>query len=76
MVLRYQNDQKKDKANARKTVSENIEVGQNHINTARFMIMRQGIIDSGIDRKNIFLTTKIQTYNETFQTHLFDLLLI
>lgn len=38
------------------------------------MIMRQGIIDSGIDRKNIFLTTKIQTYDETFQTHLFDLI--
>lgn len=39
--------------NDRKTVSETIEVGYYHINTARLMIMRQGIIDSGIDRKNI-----------------------
>lgn len=60
---------------ARKAVKEAIEVGYRHIDTARLYDnekgVGQGIIDSGIDRKELFLTTKItdqvKSYDETIQ---------
>ena len=49
----------------RRVVREALESGYRHIDTAAMYEneseVGQGIIDSGIDRKDLFLTTKINT---------------
>ena len=61
-----------ESANAtRDAVRDAIEIGYRHIDTAKFYgnekDVYQGILDSGVDRKEIFVTTKI--WNDDMRAH-------
>ncbi len=60
-----------ENADAAKAVATAIEVGYRHIDTAQAYAneegVGQGIIDSGIDRTELFITTKIAAEHKTYE---------